>query len=455
MTSVALGVLCVVIILLAFSDLRKALFLFTILIPFTGYLPALDIKGLNFLTVVVVVLFIAVSRVSGRFFPPSPINKALGLLTAITLFSWLVTAIFPPSPPRYEFAPRWMALAELTNIKRWIIFIPIYFIYVNGTRNEKDSRFLIKAVVWGVGLQSLQVLKEYLLAGHGRVYGSFGNPNEMGAFMTAYLPLIGIFLYQAHFMIERILYSGIGFLALFGLVYSQSRGGYLSFASSVMIFSFMKSRFLFMSLLAALVLTVTVSYTWLPDVVVDRIDFTFNKAHFNKNFEGVAGQFEGSAASRLVLAQGALRMFSESPIIGKGIGTLQYTIGNYMADLGYDKNVVAHNMYLQILVELGLIGFLPFIYILYRSGKAGYQLYRTGMDTYMRNIGIAFFCCVCALAVSNLFGNRFFRISLTGYYWVLAAMVFNRLNEISLVLKTKSNSGARHSGEAIEAALAR
>jgi O-antigen ligase len=433
MTTIALGVASVVIILFAFKDQKKAIFLFTVLIPFAGYLPALEIKGLNFLTLLVLILFLLSSRFSGRLFPPSPINVALALLFTATIFSWMITSFSPP--------PRWTAFQELTDIKRWIIFIPIYFIYVNATRDGKNVPAIVWGMICGVGLQTLQVLKEFLFTGHGRLYGSFDNPNEMGAFMAAYLPLIGIFFYQSRLFTQRLFYGGMAFLTLFGLVYSQSRGSYLAFLNSVMVFSFMKSRFLFVSLVTTLVLALTVSYTWLPDVVVNRINFTFEEDTFNENFQGLAGELEGSAGSRIILARGALRVFSQNPIIGNGIGTLQYTMGSYMADLGYNKNRVAHNMYLQILAELGLIGFLPFMYILYMSGRAGYQLYRFGFDAYDRNLGIAFLCCVCAFGISNLFGNRFFRISLTGYYWVMAAMVFNKLNTIRR-MQSENSSGS-------------
>jgi O-antigen ligase len=448
MTETVLAILGVLIILWAFKDFKKALILFTVLLPFAAYFPAFELKGVNIQTIIIVVLFFASARLTGRMFPPSLLNTCLLILLTVTLASWAVTSLFPPPPPQYPYQPRWEAFTELSDIKRWIIFIPVYFIFVNATyrADDKTIRALLIAILVGVGLEALNVLKEFLVTHRVRVYGSLGNPNELGAFFAAYMPLVAIFFIDARELIRRIFYGGIGFFSLFGLVYSQSRGSYVAFLGTVAVFAYIRARILIVVMLVMFAVTITAGYDWLPDVVVKRINFTFEPEYFNENFQGVAGEFEESAASRLILAQGALRVFSESPVWGRGIGTLEFIIGSYMGDLGYNKNKVAHNMYLQILAELGLLGFLPFIWIFIVSGRSAHRLFRTGESPLDRNIGIAFFCCVAAMSISNLFGNRFFSLTLTGYYWVMAAIVFNKLRQARLPKEAISENPMRDSG---------
>jgi O-antigen ligase len=61
-------------------------------------------------------------------------------------------------------------------------------------------------------------------------------------------------------------------------------------------------------------------------------------------------------------------MFAENPIVGVGVGQFRYRMLRY--EYEYDRgeiekvHTVAHNTYLEIAAEQGLVGFLPFIGIL-------------------------------------------------------------------------------------------
>lgn len=61
------------------------------------------------------------------------------------------------------------------------------------------------------------------------------------------------------------------------------------------------------------------------------------------------GELEESAAIRIVLWNEAMNMFRESPIIGKGFNTFQFT---YKDRVWKDT----HNFYIKMLVELGILG---------------------------------------------------------------------------------------------------
>lgn len=430
MTAVALGLLGLATVFLAFVDFRKALLLFTVLLPFSGFLPALELKGLNLQTIMVAALYYAAYRRTGRLLPSSPLSTVLVVLVCVALVSWLTTSLFPP-PPRLNYVEDayWLSMTQLIELKRWVIFLPIYFIYVNGIRSRNLAREVMAAVVFGVGLESLHVFKEYVVTGRARVYGSLSNPNELGAFAAAYLPLAAVYLYAARGVFQKFYYSGIGGLTLFSLIFSQSRGGYLSFLMSIGLFGFLRSKVLFVGIILGGIVAFTVSYRWLPDVVVKRVDFTFSKQAPEQGAWGepdaaLADRLEGSADSRLILAKTALVIFANYPIFGSGFGTFEYIMGRYVVDASFDKQVVAHNMYMQVLSELGLVGFIPFMAIFVISLRQSYTLYRTGQEGFARNVSLAFVCCVLAFMVANLFGNRFYRIALTGYYWALAAVVF-------------------------------
>ena len=94
----------------------------------------------------------------------------------------------------------------------------------------------------------------------------------------------------------------------------------------------------------------------------------------------------GSFAHRLMIADAGLRIFRDHPIVGVGwrasateavIGTaslnaaLMQTFNNLPSQYFFlEKPTSLHNMYIQLLAELGLIGFALFVHGTVRVGQA-------------------------------------------------------------------------------------
>lgn len=66
---------------------------------------------------------------------------------------------------------------------------------------------------------------------------------------------------------------------------------------------------------------------------------------------------------RYALWEAAWRMFKEKPITGVGIGVYRFLVPLYSQDLPFirGRSIWAHNTYVQILVETGLVGFIFFM----------------------------------------------------------------------------------------------
>jgi putative inorganic carbon (HCO3(-)) transporter len=118
-------------------------------------------------------------------------------------------------------------------------------------------------------------------------------------------------------------------------------------------------------------------------------------------------------------------MFRDSPVFGVGFGTFDHLSIYYMADLGLQKKLVAHNMYVQFFAELGILGIVTFLSILFLSFRGGLRLRKKKPDQFSRGMAVAFLATVVSLAVANAFGNRFFNGTLTGYFWIFSALIFN------------------------------
>ena len=100
---------------------------------------------------------------------------------------------------------------------------------------------------------------------------------------------------------------------------------------------------------------------------------------------------------RMGLYRKAFDVFMDSPIFGKGVGSIWWTVGFY-----------SHNMVLDILAEMGLIGFFFFIPILLRT------LYRLYQNSYFEKTFVLLFIVMSGALIRNIFSS----------YWVSATKLF-------------------------------
>lgn len=116
-------------------------------------------------------------------------------------------------------------------------------------------------------------------------------------------------------------------------------------------------------------------------------------------FETFLGRFAGGGygditSGRIPMWLLAIELFKSSPILGIGWSGYRYAyaVNLYSGYEGRAEFVNTHNVYLQLLCEVGIIGFLMFIFVLYTFVHNGLALnkYYTHDDTEKKiNIGIS------------------------------------------------------------------
>jgi O-antigen ligase len=86
---------------------------------------------------------------------------------------------------------------------------------------------------------------------------------------------------------------------------------------------------------------------------------------------GIGGETNKAAASsterRLTYVTFGMDLFMESPIVGLGLGSFADRYAHSKFEFfrtGDEVARIAHNMYLEILIAMGILGFVPFILLL-------------------------------------------------------------------------------------------
>ena len=95
---------------------------------------------------------------------------------------------------------------------------------------------------------------------------------------------------------------------------------------------------------------VHLDYPLLPDIIANRIQNLFA----NENL-----------VQRTMFFKDGMELFSKSPIIGRGLGGFEN--GVYSVQDFYYETKYAHNHYIQVLSDLGIVGFILFMSILVSS----------------------------------------------------------------------------------------
>ncbi len=414
----AICIFCIIDLL--FFDYRRGLYLLAMIIPCSSMFAKAGIAGLNLTTLIVIAAFVRpiLRRKFGELFAGGHITRPILFLMLITILSSICVELFT-SIPGYNI---WNVMAFL---KGWFSFILLYIIYEGEFDSKRELRYVFVFVLLGVLIQDTVAIKELIFQNNRRLHGLIGNSNNLGSFFAAYtfLCILGYRYLGGMWKIASVL--GVA-LSMIAMGFALSRGAWLAFFAAMSFFIWKKSKRVVLIAFVIVFFFSSVAYDRLPSKIKDRIEMTFQDEESQKYQNDVNPYgLEPSAFFRIPLAIGGLKMFAESPVWGKGFCTFHLIGMNYYGDMGVPRGFVAHNMYIQILAELGIIGFVPFMLILYRNTMLGLRLNRRGVvDEYANDMGLVLVCINITFAISCLFGNRLFNGNLTAYYWIFTAITY-------------------------------
>lgn len=193
-------------------------------------------------------------------------------------------------------------------------------------------------------------------------------------------------------------------LIIGNLLFTYSRGGWVSFLFVGLIVTLIFYR-KHKNLLVFTLLIFVAEILFLPSLR-ERLFFIIE---------------QGGDADRLAIWQVAFSMFKESPIVGKGIGTFMDIFQQYKHT---ERPLYAHNCYLQILAETGLLGLISFLWFL------GEILIR-GWRKISRSFDLAFaglYFGLLAFLVHSFFDTQLFSLKLSTLFWLIAALVTININ---------------------------
>lgn len=244
-----------------------------------------------------------------------------------------------------------------------------------------------------------------------RVSSTLGNPNVYGAYLLLAIPLAAAAIVYFKNILLKVLCAGLTGLLLFNLLMTYSRGCYLGLAFAVGIFVLiMEKRFVVLFIPALLALPFV-----LPASIINRFMSIIDFANMDT-----------STIFRISIWQGSVRMLQDFWMIGLGQGAEAFNRVYPFYALAASVAEHAHNTFLQMAIELGVLGLLVFIGFLACFFRMMANFLRRATDFRHRVVVAAMTAAVIGFLLQGVFDHVFynFRVLLTFYVFVGLGMAF-------------------------------
>jgi O-antigen ligase len=342
------------------------------------------------------------------------LGAALGLLLLATLVSLLAAGSLVPG---------------VKETVKWVEVLALYLL-VSQELNERWLRPLVAMMLLTGGLAALHGIYQFvfrvgpepfvLFGRYMRAYGTFAQPNPYAGYLGLGAALaLGVASVRSGRDPGRtrlgwlVLAAVTGLLMLAAIAMSWSRGSWLGLAAAIIVMSGAaafrsRKRVLAAGLLVAVIVValLLIGSVGVPSVVTDRLAdlVPFLAVSDVRGIEVTDANF--SVLERMAHWQAALDMWGDHPWLGIGIGNYaaaypRYSLPTWDEPLGH-----AHNYYLNIGAETGLVGFLAYVLVWSLAAEAAWRACRRYRGWH-GGLALGILGVLVYLSVHNVFDNLF------------------------------------------------
>lgn len=261
-----------------------------------------------------------------------------------------------------------ISLEESRNIALLMIaFVLSYFVVINTIENEKQFKFILYIFSIAAVITAFYGLYQYMFGDlysqawldkemfediKMRVYSTFENPNVYGEYLILAIPIIAGLLWTEKGIFKKLFWLGSFGVTMLALALTFSRGCWLGIILAIGLLAIMIDRkFILLGIVALLFLPFV-----LPESIINR-------------FLSIGNMGDSSTSYRVYIWMGTLAMLADYWFSGIGLGITSF---NTIYPIYSYNNISAphsHNLYLQLVVEFGIVGLIIFLGMLYNFYK--------------------------------------------------------------------------------------
>ncbi len=323
-----------------------------------------------------------------------------------------------------------VAICSVTSVARensiticflYIALISFYFTVTNTIKTKQElysllTVFIISALlvagygiiqyIFGLDADKQAWIDEQMFNDiKMRAFSTLENPNVLGEYLLLTIPVAVAFMWNTKKAWTKIFYMGVCGVLLLCLVLTMSRGCWIGILIA-----------------AALFITFVDARYWLLAIPVLLLAPSILPASILNRFLSIGNLGDTSSSYRLYIWLGTISMLKDFWLVGVGPGSQAYNL--IYPRYSYPMIIAphAHNVYLQQMVETGVVGIgaLVFVFIAFfrRMSQKAHTLCKKSADKVMI---VALCAGVLGFLVQGVFDYVFYNYRVFMMFWMYFA----------------------------------
>jgi O-antigen ligase len=311
---------------------------------------------------------------------------------------------------------RMAAIKLMLNLMTYaaVFFIPFFMV-----RSQVDKRYWVKVIFIStlapVALALLGCVYHHpMLHVYGRLKGTFAHSNILAMYLVFVITFcfyilrsrpIALSLLQRSWMWIYIL------IAVGVLIITETRSAWIAFALFFAMYGFFKERKILF--LGAIALTILLGLPAVQERLADLKEGTGVRTNEKLN----------SMSWRFKMWEAATPLMLKKPLTGYGLGSFQAMSRDFFDKANQDSGSPAHNVYVELLFETGIMGLITFLVLLFSILKTFFMRMTKSKGPPSMESAV-FFSYLIAFMFISFSDNTLYYLSANWYMWFAFGLMF-------------------------------
>lgn len=322
--------------------------------------------------------------------------------------------------------------AGLKEVFKWTELFIVFLIVANILRQRRQIYILAGCIAAAALLEALlgwfQFFTRYgppsfLIGGFLRPYGTFEQPNPYAGYLTLSLALLGGLVlghlrgggWRRHIPALTI-FGGAAAIIGIALMMTFSRGAWLALAVAVGVMAALWNRrilwLISLFLMVGVLVGLAGAFGALPAAITSRLAFLGDYLAVLQGTPPPISPENWAVMERLAIWQSSWNMFLNNPVLGVGVGNFDLAYPSYALPDWPSLPGHAHNYYLNLLAETGLLGLTAYLGLLASAFAYGGRVLWAygkgqGHGVLRYSVALGVLGTLTALSVHSLFDNLY------------------------------------------------
>jgi len=318
----------------------------------------------------------------------------------------------------------------------YLCFTLIYFAAVNMIRSKEMIQRCVSALMFsGVIVAAYGIYQNYFGVADrtwqdssmfsdisGRVVSTLENPNVLAEYLILVIPFMIVSIFIAGSAKKAAPYAAYTLLAAVCLIYTWSRGSWIGIIFALLMLFVIMNKKAIVAYLGILLL-VPFAPAVLPNSIVQRIATIGDIA-------------DTSTSYRVSIWQATMKMIKDHMFWGIGVGQPAFKLVYPEYSLaGIENAPHSHNLYLQICVELGIVGLAVFLLAAFFILQYCFTAIKKTEEKYIKLLAAGGLCAVAGFLLNGFTDYVWYNYRVYLMFWLVVSITaaicrFGQKNQI-------------------------